>query len=743
MKIERLNLQAFKGCTRTIEPAAFTIIAGPNSTGKTAIRDAIVIGLTGEHPQHGKTGPGLFALSSASTMSIQLNGPGLDVNRQWTKKAKSVKATATGTDNLPATPMVMLDAGEFITATDASRLKMIFAVAKVTGSPQEITGIVLAAVTDAEEGKAIESLLTPGEDERDNLQRWIDGTLERMGESQRNQKGEVARLTQAAQGLAALAAGDTAANAASIEKDRASIREALQLCQRKEGEFSARRGAAIRRASEIERFREESSKLSALARLAPQLGLAEIEALGKDASQELNRKQASYRDMLAIWQNQERHRLQAHQLQEQIGLLESQTKDAAAIDAHTKQLQAEGERLDREDQSIQEKREEVFRLKSQVQAAGEKDKAAQEKIAELQAQRSGFLGASCCPTCKASGQNWKAAALAALDEQIEQIGAAAQEALLAANEPASAAHTLGAECDKRAAQAREDRLAMRRNLNAHQARITDGQLAFRQLSEKREALAQVRTHIDPNMKAPKAPDTAGLEAKVEEYRAAWKAAQARDTLAVMTEPEPAESLEELDGLVRANAAEIETIRAQQKGLAQREEALSTQRDNARKLQDAQTARANAENGVAQLGLAIAKMKEQKEEISAKAFNPLLETVARFTAGILPTSVEMNNGEIGRFEEGNWMPLRVFSGTHLAVTAAGIQAALGAQSPAKIVIVDELGRFDEPNKIRFAENVRDALKAGLIDQFIGMDVLPRPWANLPIDGLKVIEFTGKA
>lgn len=142
--------------------------------------------------------------------------------------------------------------------------------------------------------------------------------------------------------------------------------------------------------------------------------------------------------------------------------------------------------------------------------------------------------------------------------------------------------------------------------------------------------------------------------------------------------------------------------------------------------------------------------EQKAEVLAKArkavaseraglidatFGPLLERVNVFTQGILETPLEYREGELGRFVGPSWVPVRCFGGTHQAVTYAGIQAALGSGAPARLVIVDEMGRFDRKNKGLFMRNVQMAIKSGLIDQFLGCDVSAEHYQG--IDGLTLL------
>jgi hypothetical protein len=71
--------------------------------------------------------------------------------------------------------------------------------------------------------------------------------------------------------------------------------------------------------------------------------------------------------------------------------------------------------------------------------------------------------------------------------------------------------------------------------------------------------------------------------------------------------------------------------------------------------------------------------------------------------------------------GRWITAATFSGAETAATHAAISAALGAQAPVKIAVVDELQRMDAALKRLFVINVGKAINDGVLDQFVGADV----------------------
>jgi hypothetical protein len=73
-----------------------------------------------------------------------------------------------------------------------------------------------------------------------------------------------------------------------------------------------------------------------------------------------------------------------------------------------------------------------------------------------------------------------------------------------------------------------------------------------------------------------------------------------------------------------------------------------------------------------------------------AFDSILETANQLTTGILRGRLDYHEGEIGRWEDGVWICHHSFSGTEKALAYAGISVALAAQSPVRLVLLDEMG-----------------------------------------------------
>jgi hypothetical protein len=104
------------------------------------------------------------------------------------------------------------------------------------------------------------------------------------------------------------------------------------------------------------------------------------------------------------------------------------------------------------------------------------------------------------------------------------------------------------------------------------------------------------------------------------------------------------------------------------------------------------------------------------------------------------NLSFNGSELGYWADTpiRWVPWRTFSGTEQLIAFVALQAALAATSEVKIVVTDELGRLDDENKDQFLRNVAAAIKAGVIDQWIGVDTEGVPRTTAAVLGLTLKE-----
>jgi DNA repair exonuclease SbcCD ATPase subunit len=116
--------------------------------------------------------------------------------------------------------------------------------------------------------------------------------------------------------------------------------------------------------------------------------------------------------------------------------------------------------------------------------------------------------------------------------------------------------------------------------------------------------------------------------------------------------------------------------------------------------------------------AIKVLEQVQGDMVKIAFDRILRTVNRFTDGIIKTSIEYRDGEIGRWEGTTWIKHETFSGTETALTYAGIAAALASDAPYRIVMIDEMGIMDIDSMLKVLARMVEMTSEGEIDQFIG-------------------------
>ena len=128
-----------------------------------------------------------------------------------------------------------------------------------------------------------------------------------------------------------------------------------------------------------------------------------------------------------------------------------------------------------------------------------------------------------------------------------------------------------------------------------------------------------------------------------------------------------------------------------------------------------------------------------------AFSKVLSLTRHFTDGILNSPLEYRD-ELGRRVSqydvdagctaavGSWISHESFSGTEEAIAYAAFSVALAMRATLRIVILDEVGRLDDVTRAKTLERMVELVRAGTIDQFIGIDT-----CGLETDGLHQIRL----
>jgi DNA repair exonuclease SbcCD ATPase subunit len=187
MRLTKVGYQNLKGRTEEVDLSPATLIVGRNFRGKTTILDAIKLALLSYHPNHAKTGAGVFRLASGNpltaTVTLQSSTPNEDadgrrhsvyvVGNEWradSRGAISKRTFGPPPGTIPETPIVSLDPLAYFAATPRQRVDLIFAAANVAAETVDFEAI---------EERLDELGVTPEKDQS-NVSVWLDLMIERV-----------------------------------------------------------------------------------------------------------------------------------------------------------------------------------------------------------------------------------------------------------------------------------------------------------------------------------------------------------------------------------------------------------------------------------------------------------------------------------------------------------------------------------------------------------------------------------
>lgn len=111
------------------------------------------------------------------------------------------------------------------------------------------------------------------------------------------------------------------------------------------------------------------------------------------------------------------------------------------------------------------------------------------------------------------------------------------------------------------------------------------------------------------------------------------------------------------------------------------------------------------------------LQERKKAMVEIVFSKLLSTANSIFGAILKSPLSLFDNTIGRWAGAKFIPHRVFSGTEKALCYTAISAALSAQSPMKLAIIDEFQRLDKKNQVKALGMLSAAVDKGTLEQFI--------------------------
>lgn len=210
--ITKLLMANVKGISREFRLAPVTLVQGGNYTGKTAMAQAIRIGLLGYDPRLGKLAGATYGLASGERMQIGLEfKTGEPVTRAWAmRRGKLVSEGA----KEPLTEPMLLDIDQYFSLTKQARIDYVMGLAAEGGIEEKHINQALHEVRQTIDPMALPQhrleqwemmrrtaaeLITAADQEGLSCKEVVDTLLTDWTEQAKATKGVIAQMTGATQ----------------------------------------------------------------------------------------------------------------------------------------------------------------------------------------------------------------------------------------------------------------------------------------------------------------------------------------------------------------------------------------------------------------------------------------------------------------------------------------------------------------------------------------------------------------
>lgn len=159
-------------------------------------------------------------------------------------------------------------------------------------------------------------------------------------------------------------------------------------------------------------------------------------------------------------------------------------------------------------------------------------------------------------------------------------------------------------------------------------------------------------------------------------------------------------------------------------------AIGYKRSQRKQLDEVEQELKKAEDGWETWNKKVHDLEELRDRFTAMSVGSILGVLEKFTKGIFKEPLSLQGTELGRMIGSRWVPLSQFSGSEQAVAVAALTCALRGDPTAKnVVLADELSSFDDAHLSLFLGNVHQAIKEGVLDQFIGFTTPRKSTASM--------------
>lgn len=692
MKIDKITAENFslRSFSHTLAP--LTIIRGSNASGKSTIKDAILLAATGKHADAPASAAGIMeTFATGPSMTVAIQAAGRTFSRTWSRTGKTVKATTTGDETLGTSIAPAFFAGRtFLSAKPSERANILRAAYPSANDPREV---VLAAV-NAAKGTSISLTHTLSFDA------WVEEYLARLTEDAKGHRANVKRMKGVIQGLEQLADDDfiTPVTTEAIKEANEAV-TAIRL----------EVGIAINKVKNYEANTQawpdlpEHPKDALQATLeAQQADLASIKAqIANHVATNAAIKKGNQDALAQYHEASERHETALENYQESLAE-SSKLNICSDEDAKTvlELLLRDGQKTPADHAAI------LASLREKAAEAEAIAAKSQRQLAEAKGKLDNVLAhtsnQATCQQCGSHPEHWDTEiieAMRVLREQREKDHADAEAIALRSSKVAT---------ELRAQLARMEDEAQRISKSTALLKFATLLAA----APKPEG-APVPTELIDNDEREE--EAYGIECAIQDTKEALEAYRIRSE-----QEEIAAKITELNATITSGEERLAAARAKHDDLVQAYEAQNGKRENQAKTEQANKELQEAEESLKQAERTAEIIEASAKEESLKVLEPLLKAAAMFTDGILTPPITNTGLAIGRWHGATWQPINRLSGAEQAMVTAALGAALATGEASKIVIIDEFSVLDDAWKPLFLANLRKAQEAGIIEQAIILD-----------------------
>lgn len=661
MKITSLKATGIKRQNIDIEPRPVNIILGRNGAGKSAIKDALELGLLGYSPEIGKRPGDIFRLSKSDPIYVDIETDGVHtICRKWQRNGESIKSTSNCEFESPA---VMLDLSSVKKLTKAERQKYFAELLDIREITWEsvtaaIKKVEVKEATEQTE-KAISSVVDLANTAKGaTVQERLINALELLNEQTKKVNAEI----KDHEGLAR-----TFSRQEELEFE-VPVTNAKKAVATARTEVEAAAAEVTKWQNALRDYQAKKDKLKAL----EAEGVADVSELDKSLAELVGK--ISDAEVKLETLNTQLEEMQPEAVNKKFSELSAKV---ATLTAEYNAIGARGKEL-------------TIRRESEINLSASLVNALITKRTDIETQ-------TCCPTCGADGESWKDKLIATYDLELDAAQSKHNKELAAIDEKILAC---AEELESKKSEGREARKAKEGAEVAVEAsktkrqEITEAQATLNKLNYERQTLTNRRQEIiDKSASHLAAIRNLQSElAGVDEFHINTELARVTSDLEAKRSAQT-----EVDKALQKESAELGNKLTLFKSMKRRDEV---------------TAELVILKGATKVLL------EMQQNAINNAFEPLVTAIRKFTDGVLDTPpIDFHDGNFGYWLDDIFVEIDTFSGSQKRLALLGQMIALASASgaPLKVVIIDELGDF-EPTLTRPAliERLVDLATDGTID-----------------------------